>query len=102
VAARSTGCRDSGPQPFLPGERIGVGQTALTFMQTVYATDGDQFVCTAQGTYTRGLLGGMLPLGPSSTGPIIVSAINGTVTNRMPGRNAETSYGITWTATKNP
>ena len=38
--------------------------------------------------------------GGRATGPIAVGAINGSVSNRMPGHNAETTYGITWTATK--
>lgn len=95
------GQSDTAPQRFLT-ERVSLGQFPLAFSQTLFATDGDQLMCSVQGTYTRGLFGAVHPLGPSTTGPITVGAINGTVTNRMAGREAETNYAITWTATKSP
>jgi len=95
------GQSDAGPQRFL-AERVRLGQFPLTFMRTVVAADGDQLVCSAQGTYSRGLGGEPHSLGPSTTGPITVGVINGLMTSRMLGRDAETNYAITWTAAKTP
>jgi hypothetical protein len=92
---------DAIPRPVLDA-RVGVGAWALGFTDVVYASDNDTLLCTAQGTYTRGLLSSRLNLGQSTTGSIPVSGIAGTVAGAMQGRDAETGYAIAWSATKEP
>ncbi len=60
--------------PFLQ-QRLGQGAWPVNFSQTIYASDDETIICTAGGTYTRGLLGSSYNLGASSTGPIPVRGI---------------------------
>jgi hypothetical protein len=89
-------CRAS---PFLQ-QKVGLGTWPLTFSRTIYANDDETITCTVGGTYTRGLFGTQSSLGASSTGPIPVRNISGTIQQTMAGREAETAYDLAWTATK--
>jgi hypothetical protein len=81
-------------------QRVGIGEFPISFSQTVYASDDETITCTAGGRYTRGLFGSAYNLGTSSTGPILVRDIGGTIQQTMPGREAEAAYDLAWTATK--
>jgi hypothetical protein len=82
--------------------RVSRGRFSLPFVWTVKAGDDEQIMCTARGTYARGLPGETRPLAVSTTGPILVGRINNAVSGPMSASDADTSYAITWSMTKSP
>ena len=86
------------PQAFQ--QNVSVANYPLTFSQQLQVNDNDSIECFASGTYLRA--GSLQNLGRSTTGPIIAGRLTGQTGGVMQGRDAKTSYAITWTATRTP
>jgi hypothetical protein len=78
-------------------ENVSVGNYPLAFMQQLTVNDSDTIECLASGQYLRA--GDWQALGRSTTGPIVAGRLT-SATSVMQGRDAKTSYAITWSATR--